>query len=105
MIFVIPLLSAVLWAIVIIIDRVSLKKDFWTPSQALVMSSLLPFGGFLFLLAQGGVTTSLYGAVIAFLAGCCFTCSNALYFSLIRKTDEVDEIAAWDAAPPLLLGL
>lgn len=32
-------------------------------------------------------------------------CSSALYFILIRTTDEVDELAAWEASPPFFLGL
>lgn len=100
-----PALSALFWSAVVIIDRISLKKVFWTPLQALFLSSIIPVGGFLFALAMGWSTIVASAAWLGLASGLCFMISNAIYFFMIRQADDVDEVAAWDAAPPFLVAL
>lgn len=97
-------LSGIMMAIVMIVDRLLLRKVLDHPLQQVVISSSLMSFGFLtapfvdwHFPASSLVTTAAFGA------GVLYVISNCFYFSAMKQAGEAAEVAAWDASSSLTM--
>jgi drug/metabolite transporter (DMT)-like permease len=98
------LLSAILWTIVSLFDRYSVRAIFTSPSQGMLVSSLFSLAGLaLFPFVDWGAISQM-AIVVPFIAGIFVQFSQLAYFYAINR-EQVGDVTALGASYPLIVAL
>lgn len=98
-------LGGLLWAVVIILDRIAVLNIFRHYLQALIITAILGTWGFLLLPFVQPALPPLAAGLWAFAGGTALWASYAVYYRAMAESDDSSEVAAWDAAYPLMVAL